>query len=61
MAVFLFTGCQSNSNDQVDVKIKSDEELKEIADTYTYEDYKKVFEEVISKADEFEKNEKLKK
>ncbi|MBY6036963.1 hypothetical protein KUV80_09870 [Fictibacillus nanhaiensis] len=61
MAVILFTGCQSNSNTQLDVKMKSDDELREIANTYTYEDYKMVFEEVVSEANELEEDGKLNK
>ncbi|MBN8191865.1 hypothetical protein JI667_06850 [Bacillus sp. NTK074B] len=58
---FLFTGCQSNKTDKVEVNIKDNEELKEIADTYTYEDYKKVFEKAVSEASDFEADKGLNK
>ncbi|MCA0147182.1 hypothetical protein LCD52_00115 [Rossellomorea vietnamensis] len=60
-ALFLITGCQSSDNADIEVKMKSNEELKEIADTYTYEDYKRVLEEAVAEADEFEKDGKLNK
>ncbi|PFA62977.1 hypothetical protein CN378_18220 [Bacillus sp. AFS015802] len=41
--------------------MKSEEELKKIANTYTYDDYKRVFDDVISEAEGLEKNEKLNK
>ncbi|WP_142323630.1 hypothetical protein [Bacillus sp. AFS015802] len=59
--VFLLAGCQSNEHNQVEVKMKSEEELKKIANTYTYDDYKRVFDDVISEAEGLEKNEKLNK
>lgn len=58
---FLFTGCQSNKTDKEEVNIKDNEELKEIADTYTYEDYKKVFEKAVSEASDFEADKGLNK
>jgi hypothetical protein len=60
-ALFLFTGCQSSDDAEIEVKMKSNEELKEISDTYTYEDYKRVLEEVVAEANEFEKDGKLNK
>jgi hypothetical protein len=60
-ALFLFTGCQSSDNAEIEVKMKSNEELKEIADTYTYEDYKRVLEEAVAEANEFEKDGNLNK
>ncbi|KSU63165.1 hypothetical protein AS034_02290 [[Bacillus] enclensis] len=60
-ALFLFTGCQSSDNAAIEVKMKSNEELKEIADTYTYEDYKRVLEEAVAEASKFEKDGKLNK
>ncbi|MFZ3588049.1 hypothetical protein ACOI1C_01990 [Bacillus sp. DJP31] len=41
--------------------MKSDEEQKEILETYTFDDYKKVFDEVEADANKFEEDEQLKK
>ncbi|WP_421378098.1 hypothetical protein ACOJQI_12125 [Bacillus salacetis] len=61
MGIILFTGCQSSDDAQVEIKMKSNEEQKEIADTYTYDDYKKVFEEAVSEANKFDEDEELTK
>ncbi|RIW28686.1 hypothetical protein D3H55_21155 [Bacillus salacetis] len=61
MRLILFSGCQTNGSDKIEVKMKSDEDLKEIADTYTYEDYEKVFEKAVSDADELEADGSLNK
>ncbi|MGM0845679.1 MAG: hypothetical protein ACQEUT_11935 [Bacillota bacterium] len=57
----LVTGCQSNEYTEVEVKMKSDEELKEIADTYTYEDYLGILEKAVIQANEFHEDEELHK
>ncbi|OCA88420.1 hypothetical protein A8F94_24485 [Bacillus sp. FJAT-27225] len=61
MAMILITGCQSKANTQVLIKMKSEEEQKKILDTYNLDDYKKVFDDAVSEANEFEGDEKLKK
>ncbi|WP_059170440.1 hypothetical protein [Bacillus sp. FJAT-27445] len=61
MAIVLITGCLSKTNTQVQIKMKSEEEQKEIFVTYTFDDYKKVFDDAVSEANEFEGDEKLKK
>ncbi|RBP00855.1 hypothetical protein [Rossellomorea aquimaris] len=61
LILILLIGCKSNEENQVEVKMKSDEELKKITNTYTYEDYKRVFDEVISEAEELGKEDKLNK
>ncbi len=57
----IYTGCQSSDNADIEVKMKSNEELKEIADSYTYEDYKRVLEGAVAEANELEKDGKLNK
>lgn len=61
MAIILTTGCQSKANTQVEIKMKSDEEQKQMVDNYTFEDYKKVFDEAVFEANKFEYDEQLKK
>lgn len=61
MAIILITGCQSNANTGVEIKMKNEEEQKEILDTYTFDDYKKVLDEVVADANKFEEDEQLKK
>lgn len=61
MTFLLISGCQSKENTQSEIKMKSKEEQREIIETYTFEDYKEIFDEVISEANQIEKDEKLKK
>ena len=62
LAITLIAGCQSKSNIvDVEIKLKSVEEQKEILDTYTYDDYKKVFDDVVAESNTFEEDEQLKK
>jgi hypothetical protein len=49
------------SETPMEIKIKSEEEQKMILDTYTLDDYKKVYDDVVSEADSFEVVQKLKK
>lgn len=59
--MIIISGCQSKANTQVEIKMKSEEEQKEIVDTYTFDDYKKVFDEAVSEANKLEDDEQLRK
>ncbi|MCD5324408.1 MULTISPECIES: hypothetical protein [Pontibacillus] len=60
--LILVTGCQSTANKQVEIKMKSKEEQMKRLDTYTYDDYKKVFDKAVSEANRLEEDdEQLKK
>ncbi|RFB12038.1 hypothetical protein DZB84_19785 [Bacillus sp. HNG] len=61
IAMIIISGCQSKANTQVEIKMKSEEEQKEIVDTYTFDDYKKVFDEAVSEANKLEDDEQLRK
>lgn len=68
-AVFLLlTGCQEEQVEETDqpksefsIKMKTPEEQQKIAETYTYEDYKKVFDEAVAEAEEYKEDEELTK
>ena len=58
----LVTGCNSLKNRQISIEFKSDEEQKEMIETFTYDDYKKAFDEVVAEARKIgEKDEQLNK
>ncbi|GBF10315.1 hypothetical protein [Tepidibacillus sp. HK-1] len=58
----LSTGCQSNTDKQIPIKMKSQEEQMQIQNNYTYDDYKHVYEEVLLETEKFDiKDAKLKK
>ncbi|WP_345240972.1 hypothetical protein [Pontibacillus salipaludis] len=54
MGMALLTGCQSTSDPQVEIKMKSDEDQTEILNTYTFEDYRRVYGEAISESSQFD-------
>jgi hypothetical protein len=59
--LFVMNGCQSSSTTQIEVKLKSKKEQEYLA-SYTYNDYKKAYDEVLSEAKTFqEKDESLNK
>ncbi|WP_409271760.1 hypothetical protein V1499_19330 [Neobacillus sp. SCS-31] len=60
-AVLLASGCEANAGSQVQIKMKSVEEQREILETYTKEDYKAIFEHVLNEASRLEKDEDLQK
>ncbi|KZE69098.1 hypothetical protein AWM68_02200 [Fictibacillus phosphorivorans] len=51
LAMILIAGCQSKENNSLKIKMKSEAEQKEMLDTYTLDDYRKVFNHAISEAD----------
>ena len=54
ISIILSTGCQSNTDNQIPIKMKSLEEQMQIQNSYTYDDYKKVYEEVLLEAEKFD-------
>jgi hypothetical protein len=58
---------QNNGNSEFhsitipEIKIKSEEEQKKILDTYSFNDYKKVYVDVVSEADRYKVDQKFKK
>jgi hypothetical protein len=58
LVFFLITGCQTEESKQVKIKMKSELEQKEILESYTYDDYKKVFKQAIEEAKKLEKDNK---
>ena len=61
MANILIAGCQSNTNEEVKIKMKSLEEQQEIVENYTYDDYKIVFEEVMAEVATYDSETQLMK
>ncbi len=57
-SIFLITGCQTELK-KVEIEMKSEDEQKQMLDTYTYDDYKRVFEGVMSVAAAYDENEQL--
>ncbi|WP_113929641.1 hypothetical protein [Bacillus sp. P14.5] len=60
-AIILMTGCQSQADTELDIEMKSEEEQQRIFETYTYDDYRKIFDEVVSEAGKLEDDKKLNK
>lgn len=47
-ATILIVGCQSNTDEKIEIKMKSLEEQQEMLENFTYDDYKIVFEKVMT-------------
>ncbi|WP_419883159.1 hypothetical protein ACN6MY_05945 [Peribacillus sp. B-H-3] len=67
LCIFLFcfsltfiTGCQKNSSGQVHVELKSKKEQEYLAD-YSYSQYKKAYDEVLSESQNFKVHDDLQK
>ncbi|WP_316569409.1 hypothetical protein [Neobacillus sp. YIM B06451] len=60
-AVLLSSGCEAKAGTEVQIKMKSFEEQREILETYTLEDYKTIYENVLNEASRLEKDENLQK
>ncbi|MCA1054029.1 hypothetical protein LCM10_03435 [Rossellomorea aquimaris] len=58
---FFISACQSTTDEQIDIKLKTEEEQQEITNSYNYEDYKNLFDEAVAKADNLAKDESLHK
>ncbi|RDU37905.1 hypothetical protein DRW41_08830 [Neobacillus piezotolerans] len=53
------SGCEVNTGSQVQIKMKTVEEQTEILESYTFEDYKNIYENVLKEASRLEKDEDL--
>ena len=51
MMVVLLTGCQSKEDEDIEMKMKSIEQQQEMLDTFTYDDYKVFYDEIIAEAE----------
>lgn len=61
LATILIAGCQSDTNEKIEIKMKSLEEQQEIVENFTYDDYKIVFEEVITEVSTYDSEAELMK
>lgn len=59
--VIFTTACQSTTSQPETIELKSEEEQRQIVDNFTFDDYKKVFDEVIIEANQFDVEEPLRK
>lgn len=59
--ILLISGCQPKANTEIEIEMKSGEEQQLMLETYTLEDYRKVFDEVVSEANKLESDEQLNK
>lgn len=59
--VIFITACQSTASPQGTIQMKSEAEQRELIDNFTFDDYKKLFEEVIIEANQFDVEEPLRK
>ena len=53
IGAILLTSCQTNQNDRIEIKMKSQEEQMKIQSEYTYDDYKKAFDSILVEAEHF--------
>ncbi|MGD6801047.1 hypothetical protein [Rossellomorea aquimaris] len=60
-AILLISGCQPKAKTEIEIEMKSREEQQMMLETYTLEDYKKVFDEAVSEANKLESDEQLNK
>ncbi|WP_227396052.1 hypothetical protein [Jeotgalibacillus aurantiacus] len=52
--VLMIAGCQPVANGQVDIDYKTSEEQQQIANTFTYDDYKEVYDTAIAEAESYD-------
>ncbi len=59
--VIFTTACQSAASPHETIQMKSEEEQRQIVDNFTFDDYKKLFDDVIIEANQFDVEEPLRK
>lgn len=59
--VIFTTACQSAASPHVAIQMKSEEEQRQIVDNFTFNDYKKLYDDVIIEANQFDVEEPLRK
>lgn len=59
--IIFITACQSAASPQGTIVMKSKEEQRQIVDEFSFDDYKKLFDNVIIKANQFDVEEPLRK
>lgn len=59
--VIFTTACQSAASPHETIQMKSEEEQRQIVDNFTFDDYKKLFDDVIIEAKQFDVEEPLRK
>ncbi|WP_409254223.1 hypothetical protein V1502_10110 [Bacillus sp. SCS-153A] len=61
-AVSLITGCQAVADNHIKIDLKTLQKQQELLETYTYEDYQHLYEQVFAEADEIKvAHEKIRK
>lgn len=60
-AVLLASGCEAKAASEIQIKMKTVDEQREILETYTLKDYKTLYENVLNEAKRLEKDEDLQK
>ncbi len=62
LSLAIFTAaCQSAASQPETIEMKSEEEQRQIVDNFTFDDYKKLFDDVIIEANQFDVEEPLRK
>ncbi|TFD94450.1 hypothetical protein [Jeotgalibacillus sp. R-1-5s-1] len=59
--VLTIAGCQPVAGEQIDIVFKTPEEQHQMLETFTYEDYKNVYDQAIAEAKTYDTNDSLKK
>ncbi|TCI53367.1 hypothetical protein EVJ24_09920 [Exiguobacterium sp. SH1S21] len=59
--VIFTTACQSATSSPLTIDMKSEEEQRQIVDDFTFDDYKALFDDVITEANKFDVEEPLRK
>lgn len=61
MSLLFISGCQTKADTDIEIEMKSREEQQMMLETYTLEDYRKVFDEAVSEANQLESDKQLTK
>lgn len=59
--VIFTTACQSSASPHTAIQMKSEEEQRQIVDDFTFDDYEKLFDDVIIESNQFDVEEPLQK
>jgi hypothetical protein len=55
--LIVLSSCQSK--DEIEIKMKSEQKQKEMLDSYTYEDYKRVYDKVVTESKKINKDKEI--
>lgn len=48
--ILLLSACTPDTDDKITIKLKTEKEQKEMFETFTYDDYKKIFDKVVKES-----------